>query len=259
MSVCMSTLSVKNKLFPSFIFVFAMFALSMTAEAATGELINIQFGGTGVYSGDAMGGGSANEYWNRLTRPIGTVSSLKTSTQTASNVNLTWTSDALTTSQWSSFTGQDNTLMSGYIYSSSNDDHLSFTGLVAGATYKLYVYSQSDNTPGNNNGDNQSLSITINGKTYDPTIASEGSTSTFVAGQNYQVYSFISNVTGDNIFYTGSPNGTKGVINGLQLERTASNQRNPAFNPSPNPEPTSMVLLGIGSLVAARKLRKKSK
>jgi hypothetical protein len=226
---------------------FAILWLGLTAKASAAELINIQFGGMDAYTGAAMGGGSNNEFWNYADVTSGTLSSLITSNQGSSNVNFTWTSDGLVTTPLSSFTGADQNLMSGYVYSSTHDDFFSFSGLQSGKTYFLYVYSQSEYAIANNNANNQSLSITINGNNYEPTLPSVGTESGYVANQNYKVYTFTSQGTVATAYYTGNPNSTNGVINGLQLSDTA---------PQPVPEPTTIMLFGIGSLITSLRLKK---
>ena len=232
-----------------------MMAVSSTPLHAADQLINIQFGGQDTYTG--KGGiitDPASQTWNDIPGTEKTNRALVTSTGGTTTAKISFTSDAAVTEAYSyvKFSTPENNLMSGYIYSSSNDDTITFTGLKANSQYTLYVYSQSEYTSGNNYGDGQQLHLSVNGGATTLTSAlSVGNTSTFVDGRNFLTTTVTTNSSGALVIAYNSPIGgntvtNRGVINGLQL-------RGPA-----TPEPASLVLLGIGGLLGARRLKKKS-
>ncbi|TLU81956.1 MAG: PEP-CTERM sorting domain-containing protein [Chlorobium sp.] len=231
--------------------VIAVMSTSLHAEE---PLINIKFGG-GTYTGAAVAG-TAGDTWNQFNDDLSVINQpvlLSTGTS-AGSAQFSYTGGALVTGLAAncSFGATDKNLMRSYIYTSGSAGTMSFTGLQANKSYDLYVYTQSENTSGNNYGDGQILNLTVNGSALNQTTPSDGGASTFLAGQNYLHGTFTADNSGNlNISYLSPVGGTgaasRAVINGLQLKGS-----------SPTPEPASLVLLGIGGLLASRKLKKKS-
>jgi len=136
-------------------------------------------------------------------------------------------------------------LMGSYMYYTGAHplDHMTFGGLVAGENYELYIYTQSEN----NVEIPEQLIFRVNDGSYVTSTANNGKTGTFTPGLNYVLGTYSANSSGQLVIdYAATGTSNRVVINGLQL-------RGPA-----TPEPASLVLLGIGGLLGARRLKKKS-
>ncbi len=238
----------------------AVMALSSPLHAGPLDIYNINFGpGDLTYSGGAMSvadGYASTQVWNEFNlEPSVTAETLaRADGSTAAGVKATldYSGDNIVKANLASvgFTDVNKALMRGYVFASPLSDNLtvSISGLVANQDYKLYVYTQSENTLTNNYGKDQYLDLTINATQHlTQTINSSASTDHFVAGQNY-LYGIYKADAGGNLNIVASPlNSSISVINGLQVAAV--------------PEPATVALLGVGGLLTAvktRRVRKKS-
>ncbi len=109
---------------------------------------------------------------------------------------------------------------------------LTLSGLVAGASYDLYVYSQGDPS-----SLSRSAEITANG-VGPAAVSADGTAASFSAGVNYAPFLSLaadaSGVIQINAVSTGTTGGGEVDINGLQLRAAAV------------PEPSSLMLCGVG-------------
>ena len=216
-------------------------------------IFNIEFGtkgftgNTGVVTGDTQ----ATEYWNPAAgKPTNNLQLKDSHGNYASSpgVGVSYTLSGISNINPvdNSFSGgSDATLMSSYIYSVLPNKTLTFSGLVAGHTYGLYVFSQAASK-----SSGQQLTINTNFGVTATTDKSIGSTSSFSEGLNYLAVNVIADNQG-KIGITYAPfiiSGTtnQGDINGIVLSSTAH-----------APEPATLVLLSIGGMLVAFKLKGK--
>ncbi len=233
--------------------VFTLIAAGVPKEAKA-VLWNLQFAKKtsqpNVYTGAAITG-NPGDYWNLDTGGVNL--SLKDSQKTnAISLEITQPGAVLTSltvnklSQ-TAFTGDYSKLMGGYV-STNVLQTMTFSGLTANKEYGLFVYSQGSSLHSSTtNG--QELKITAAGITK-TTAPMAGGTPNFVEGLNYLQLNVFSDANGvlKVDFSPGlDANNSFAMINAIQLSSTAH-----------APEPASMVLLSVGGLLAAGKLRKKS-
>lgn len=231
-----------------------MMAVSSTpVHAAVGDLINIQFG-RGGYTGAAMGGGSSSETWNNVyfDDPLANLVDSKNGATSIALAPIDWSNfiylgdESGTQSTSFSLPNVNYKLMNGYIHAVDITPHvMNFSGLALNTSYDIFVYSQGVNTA--EFGSGNKLSVSINGGATTTTNESVYSTASFVQNLNYLKLSGVSSSTGTmTLSYFGSGKNNLGIINGLQLKEAG-----------PTPEPASLVLLGVGGLLSAARLRKK--
>ena len=236
---------------------FALIAAGVPKEAKA-VLYNIQFNieDKYQYTGAAVTGG-ASDYWNL--NKGNSIMHLKDSSDLNTDVNLTFTKgDAKSTTEKSaslkniSINKIDITenafkkliyenLMSGYT-STGSLKTMTFTGLEKNKEYGLFVYTQ-----GSVESKAQELTITATGsQTVTEKTNPNSQISTLIDGQNYIQMNAFSDGAGVLKVSYSSINDTA-IINAIQLSSTAH-----------APEPASMVLLSVGGLLAAGRLRKNS-
>ena len=127
--------------------------------------------------------------------------------------------------------------MEGYIYQNAGPGgNLIVSGLTPSAQYDLYVYSEGDSGCGG-----RGLSLNANSVVASTTILANASANTFSEGQNYLLMHVAANSSGAlNIAYSGLYS-KEANVNGFQLVSA--------------PEPVSLGLVGLGSVVLLRRRR----
>lgn len=225
----------------------AMIALSTPLQAKA-ELINIQFvtedSGPPAYTGQTIAGipgSTPSSVWNQAVGFNGQIKPLQNSFGTdIKDSSVTFLGETSTVFyDNSNFVGSPyENLMTGYI-STNKGASMTFTGLNANAKYDLYVYTQ-----GNTEG--QQLQVGINGVTQKYTSTSNLNLNTFQEGTNYLKVQVLTNGSGGftlNYVPKNIAGLNEGIINGLSLSSSA-------------PEPSTVVLVGIGGLLLAFRLRR---
>ncbi len=140
-------------------------------------------------------------------------------------------------------------LYRGYAYADPQDQQFTstFTGLDKNQEYKVWIYTQSENTVSNNHGNGQTLTVNANGTVFG-TTPSVGTTTGWVQGQNWISVLAYSDASGNLNINSQNALGSRAVINGIQVAAV--------------PEPATLALLSVGGLLSAakaRRLRKKTK
>jgi len=217
----------------------ALFAVAMPAKAQT---VNVNFNGNGdTYTGT----GAASDmgtYWNSATSApftAKTFSPLLNSTGGSSTVAVTMTNPDTANPYDASVNNPApfaNPLLSDEFYGQTATIEL--TGLTAGATYNLYLYSE-------NGGYNSNLTTFTFGTA--KTVSNGGSEASFVNGGNYVEFTLVANGLGD---ITGTENN---AVNGLQVQFVSA--------PVGAPEPASlatMSLVGMALLMFCKRFKKQS-
>jgi len=240
-----------NSIIKSALFVagFSAFALIGSAQA---QVINVDFnasGGTsGTYSGQGAYSDPGHNVWNGLTVATSssaeTWSSLETSTGAGTSIGVT-----LTPTGGGSLTPYDTAsdsspalvapaLLNDFAYEAGTVNiGFSFSGLNAGDTYALYIYSQ-------NGGYDSSYATFTIGSTSNSDI-NEGQRTgnasydtSFVLGNNYVLFT---GLTGSTSISGSLASVGNAPISGFQLVDTT-----PAA--APEPSSTALLLLGAGCL-----------
>ena len=223
------------------------------------EVYNIQFAG---YDGDPAHGltpawiggrtvdpglfaGTGEGTWNRLfadgkTNPT----YLATGTGSTSTVQFTYNQNF---QGWTwgknGFTGTGYSgLLDTSVFSSNNQlTNFAFTGLTPGKTYTMYILSQAIQ-----GGDDQ---LAINyGSTHSQLVNYDTNTNLLIQGQNYLEIPVTVDASGEIKFSTIALS-SKANLNGIQLVGSSSSA----------PEPSTWVLMGIGGLLVALRLKKSGK
>ena len=244
--------------------VFALVLLGAPTPAKA-ILYNIQFNNlpADLFTGEAAaaGGGELGTYWNSINgKPItipvnikGSITPDGAAVPTNVKVSLSLSGATHINVNSNSFQGTTfQSLMGSYIYSTNyiysvNHKVITFQNLTPDKEYALYIYSQ-----GAKNLAPQQLSITTQGYSGMPvtktTLPSDGTTKTLVEGLNYLVVDVITDSNGTLVIDYGPATGSKyGIINSLELSSTPH-----------APEPATIVLLSIGGMLVAVKLKGKA-
>lgn len=227
----------------------AMFtmALSATPLHAEDQLININFASRTYNGAAASTGFSTIQTWNHTANADGaTVSNLLNSAGATTSVSVTYATDGFTSinrDEIASYPSGAYQLMGDYIYNSGSYPYtITLNGLIAGEQYDLYIYTQAEDdiaTP-------TQLSVSVNGGSYFTSNQNNGLSADFVQNTNYILGQYTANGSGALVIsYKAAGANSKTVINGLQVK-------------GPTPEPASMLLLGVGGVLAALKLRRKN-
>ncbi|NTW53730.1 MAG: PEP-CTERM sorting domain-containing protein [Chlorobaculum sp.] len=207
--------------------------------AAPGDLINIQLGASPFYDNGAAINDLGNQYWNYFAATDqATWAGLRYSTALSSGAsleyNMTGTTGLDDTGTAFPDGGIDTPLMRGYVSTDNfNTGTLDIKGLTAG-TYTVYVYSQIDKDQ------TSSLNMTANGVNF--TLTNNGSLTELSQNKNWTAHDVVVGAGGTiNMSF-----GTGNQINGIQLLQAV-------------PEPGSLALIGVGSILALGIKRLKSK
>ncbi len=225
---------VRNRFPHSSIPAFALLAFALSASPdAKASLISVQFGctagsscaGAGFSSAQQTGAaviGSPGDVWNLVSGNggLGTTGSnvpLLDATGALTGVTVSWNSALAWVVQpgdESGFgSGPDAALMSAYLVDVSSNA-ITISGLAPTANYALYMYTQVPVF-----GSGRQASFSVNGGS--PVIAAPGdqNASTFINGQNYEVFNTaadsLGNITIDYSAYNGEAD-----VNGFQLSDT---------------------------------------
>lgn len=225
---------------------FAIVVLSSTSARA--DWYNVQFSNdpngsqATQYSGPGIDPSSGN-YWNLITSPKSSGTSLYNSNAVLSSNSIAFSSSAnvIVAAADNGFTsGTYAPLFSGYMYTIGTDT-FSFAGLDTNKAYSLYIYTQAESTT---SGESLMIQAT-NGTTGAhisavPTTGSDGSLNHFVLNQNYLTITNAHPNASGVLTFSYSPGDVDGYnqanINGIQLSSAV-------------PEPLTLVLLSIGSFL----------
>ena len=205
--------------------VLLVLCVGVVAQAA---VVNLDVnGGSGIpviYSGQGAYADLGNDYWNSVTQ---------TSTNLIASDGVTATTIGVAISSNKGIYDTDkitNNLMEDYCAVRDATMTIDITGLDAGADYDLYIYANGD-------WDYQNGTISFGGNT----ITTAGLLSDdFVLNANYVVMSVTADVNGQVSGTIDNDQNSYSAINGMQIV----------------PEPATMLLLGLGSLVSLRRRRK---
>ncbi len=228
-------------------------ALSAGQEARA-DLIDVQF--SGDLSFNCPGGGisctnpaqtgaafvgSTGDTWNDFHAASGNAA-LVDAAGLSSGLSVAFSSDAVL-SAYTDGTYKNNfsttpyaNLFGGYLSTTDTNGNgivITLSGLYAGESYNLYVYSEQDGP--NNAG--RSAAITANGVTQIDTQTGAG---TFVLDANYVELSGKANAAGDVVINVATLSG-ESDINGLQLVTV------------PEPRSAALLALGLCCLMLARR------
>ncbi len=217
---------------------------SLFSGSAHAELYNIQFNNsaplTKVYTGAALAPGPAIEYWNQggvstiLTHTIldsaGVYNGVQVNFGGGSFSTINDASNAFASTPYNNM--MDSQLV---LAASAGPATMTFTNLVHGGNYELYVYTHAPKS-------GYGVVLDINGQN---TTASTAGNETSFNASNYEKVKLTADNTGTLSFTWGPASGSSRIgINALQLS-------------GPAPEPSSAALVGIGVLfLVAFKLKK---
>ncbi len=218
--------------------------------AVQANVVNIQFAGTGVYSGAAAsysgnegaytGDGVVAPTWNVLTvankGTSGSMSSLVASDGTATTEAVSFSASGSYDSGYNQ-TSPNNSLLDGFLVTGGT---VTLTGLTNNGNYQLYLYGQNGGY--NNNGATFSISTGTgtsatgsNAVTKNPSASS----GTFQENANYVIFNATANASGTlGINWAATAGTTEGDFNGLQVISTSAAV----------PEPASLGLLAAGAM-----------
>jgi endoglucanase len=195
----------------------------LTPGVLEAQLIDVNFtqNSSGSSPGPTMAGaavlGAAGDQWNGINGSSGTAVPLVYSNGSNSPVTMTFTSgggyNVYDYSGSTPFTGTPyNALMETYLYNSGATQTITLSGLVANSIYNLVVYNAANSTAGG-----RTTYFAVNGNTQNSTW--NGTSSTLIAGVDYQEFPFAFSDSSGNLVFTFTGNDTaEGDINGFQIQ-----------------------------------------
>lgn len=208
------------------------------------DLINIQFNnGTPIYNNGAAVN-DETQVWNQITTAAGEYDNLKYSDNTSSAVYILMDANDLF-STLSSVHDIDGNLMNSYCAFGAPGygygDKITIAGLSAGQ-YKVYVYSQGVD-------DTTELNMSATGNdgltSQDYLLSPLGDETSLIQGKNWQVRTIDVDGNGTiTMSFKSDAELLTSVVNGIQIQAV--------------PEPGSMVLLGVGGVLALSRVRRKA-
>ena len=228
-------------IFPFFVFVLALTNSPQRAEATT-DVITISFSNT--LTPNSISGAITPALSNRLinvnvTPGSSSISDMVGATSTSA---VNWNAREILNT-----TGSN--LLEGYLGTntlSNGGNNVWFTGLTPNSKYTIYIYSQSPK-----NGDQTLIKYSSKSSpssSYTTQTAgiltTNTSTTGYVNNLNYLVITtYSSSGGGITVNYSALAVGQEAVVNAVQIK-----SGDPAS--APTPEPSSVVLMGVGGIIA---------
>ncbi len=221
----------------------AMVLASTPSYAAVGQLINVKLGASSAYSDGAAFNNVHPQIWNSFASAIqedATPLVLAGGSGFKGNITYSMIGTNGLVPSGTSMGSPDTALFTGYLLTDNfHTGAFHITGLDSG-TYDLYVYSQRET------GQTTNLNLTVNGVDASLLNKSNSTLTELTLNENYVKRSVTVGSDGQLNFVVGQL-GSNSYINGFQL-----------YHSSSTPEPASLVLLGVGGLLGASRLKKKS-
>lgn len=225
----------------------AVFSFAASALAAPTGLINIDFNheSSATASGAAVIG-STGDIWNGVTGKTGSGISLVDSGGNPTGAMLDFAAPSDSNGGTWNLSGASSNLvvpdlMNDYLLAAfGHSGTITLSGLSSSTPYDLYIYSQGDSN-------NRITSLSVTGasvETGSNVNTRAGAAGSFVAGDNYSVFSITPDANGViliRFWGTGTDSRTEGDINGIQITAI--------------PEPASLSLVALGGLVFLRRRR----
>lgn len=228
------------KSFPPKLFAFVALALFARAGATAQVVVNVDFNAvTGTYSGQGVFSDPGNNFWNGLTAITGGSNFTASDGVTSTGVSMTFSGAAGV--GYGGAASFATNLMSDYLYrTGSSPVTFTITGLVAGAAYEFYFYSQA----GSSGQTNRHAIFTLDGNSANVTAENANS---FIEGTNYVMFSLTPSGTSLAGSFAVAPGFSEAELNGFQIVQLTA-----------VPEPSTYALIGgLAALAGACVFRRR--